>query len=227
MKVSEIFYSIQGEGTNIGVPSVFLRLAVCNLQCSWCDSRYTWDWERYDYNKEVKEMNVSKVCERIQEYDCRHLVITGGEPMLQQSELASLLPPLQQCGFDFEIETNGTIVPTEPLVNSIGQWNVSPKTSNSENSVDCRERSEAYAYFRKLPNAYFKYVVSSDEDLNEIMNLIAKYQIPRSRVILMPEASSEHELLEKNAWLSAICKINGFRFTTRLQIILYGNKRGT
>ncbi len=116
MDVSEIFYSVQGEGVNAGLPSVFLRLAVCNLQCSWCDTKYTWDWKQYDYNKEVHKMNAEQIKEQILKYGCRHIVITGGEPMLQQEELAGLLVSLKKVGFEAEIETNGTILPNDSMV---------------------------------------------------------------------------------------------------------------
>jgi 7-carboxy-7-deazaguanine synthase len=224
LKVSEIFYSIQGEGPTIGVPSVFLRLAVCNLQCSWCDTKYSWDWEHYDYAKEVTEMNEEEVARKILGYGCRHLVVTGGEPMLQQEELVLLLEKLR--GFHVEVETNGTIRPNKEMVSLVDQWNVSPKLSNSGNSVKVREIPECYAFFRRQNNAHFKYVVEDREDLGEILELVAKYEIPREKVILMPESTSPELLREKSAWLADICKSEGFRFTTRLHIILYGNKRG-
>ena len=86
----EIFYSLQGEGASIGVPTVFLRLATCNLTCTWCDTRYTWDWQGYDYDKEVMSLPVEDVEKRVLEFGCPRLVITGGEPMMQQKALASL-----------------------------------------------------------------------------------------------------------------------------------------
>lgn len=225
MKISEIFYSIQGEGTNTGVPSVFLRLAVCNLQCSWCDTKYSWDWKNYDYDKEVKEMSVEKVSKEIHRFDCKHLVITGGEPMLQQGELGMLTPSLKKEGYEFEMETNGTILPNKDLVDTVDQWNVSPKLANSDNSEELREIPKCYAFFRNQKNAFFKYVVESESDLNEILALIEKYNLPRERVILMPEAKTESSLNEKSAWLIERCKKEGLRFSTRLHIILYGNQR--
>lgn len=227
MKVSEIFYSVQGEGPNIGVPSVFLRLAVCNLRCSWCDTKYTWDWNNYDYDKEVAEMKMEEVRERILQHNCKHLVITGGEPMLQQQEVGALLTSLkEEDDFYAEIETNGTIAPNGCHLEEImDQWNVSPKTSNSGNSQELREIPKCYEYFRKMPNAYFKYVVKNEHDLSEILELVSKYDLPRSRMILMPEAVTESAIREKSGWLVERCKSEGFRFSTRLHIILYGNKR--
>lgn len=227
MKVSEIFYSIQGEGPNIGVPSVFLRLAVCNLQCSWCDTKYSWDFQHYDYGKEVIEIDEDQVSKLILEYNCRRLVVTGGEPMLQQDELAPLLFRLKEKGFEIEVETNGTIMPKEEMMRAVDQWNVSPKLESSGNISLVREMPECYLYFSNTPNAYFKYVVESPDDLGEILSLVRKYKIARERVILMPESTSPELLREKSAWVAEICKEEGFRFTTRLHIILYGNRRGT
>jgi 7-carboxy-7-deazaguanine synthase len=226
VKISEIFYSIQGEGPNIGVPSVFLRLAVCNLKCSWCDTKYSWDWEHYDYDKEVTEMDADEAAKKILGYDSRHLVVTGGEPMLQQEELFPVLRNLGEKGFFIEVETNGTMLPTGEISRVVDQWNVSPKLANSGNSLSAREKSECYNLFGQLSNSYFKFVVENSEDLGEILELVAKYGIPRDRVILMPESTSPESLREKSAWLAEVCRSEGFRFTTRLHIILYGNKRG-
>ncbi len=225
MKVSEIFYSIQGEGPTTGLPSVFLRLAICNLQCSWCDTKYSWDWKNYDYDKEVKEMSYEEVLKEILRYSCKRLVITGGEPMLQQKELTGLTLELSKTGYVIEVETNGTILPTEDFARSVMQWNVSPKLANSDNPLEQREIGECYQFFSNLSNAFFKYVVENQSDLSEIQSLVEKYNLPRERVILMPEARTEESLKEKSAWLVEKCKKEGFRFSTRLQIALYGNQR--
>ena len=110
MKVSEIFSSIQGEGPHAGKPSIFLRTALCNLKCVWCDTKYTWDWDNYDYSKEVHELPIEKVIEKIKEFEPKHLVITGGEPLIQQNDIASLLSKLGDDYF-VEVETDCTIIP--------------------------------------------------------------------------------------------------------------------
>ena len=117
----------------MGVPSVFLRLATCNLSCRWCDTKYTWDWQNFDYETEVVDLEESEVQAKIQAFDCSHLVITGGEPMLQQAGLAPLVKSLSEEGYTFEVETNGTIVPALEMLRYIGHWNVSPKLRTSGN----------------------------------------------------------------------------------------------
>ena len=226
MKVSEIFHSIQGEGPNAGKPAVFLRMALCNLTCEWCDTKYTWDWKAYDYEKEVKEMNDDEVKTKILQFDTRHLVLTGGEPMLQQKHLLPLLRSLKETGFYIEVETNGTVIPLDGMVALMDQWNVSPKLENSGNSVSARERPECYLFFNRLSNAYFKYVVRDSEDLTEVQSLAEKYAIPFGKIILMPEARTPEELAERTRWLKNASKERGYSFSTRLQIELWGNRRG-
>lgn len=226
MKVSEIFYSIQGEGINAGKPAVFLRLALCNLKCGWCDTKYTWDWRQYSYDTEVKPMSVDQVLNEIIRFDCNHLVITGGEPLLQQDDLVKLAGELKAANFYIEIETNGTILPQTDLTEQIDQWNVSPKLENSGNPAAEREIPSAYLFFSGLKNSYFKFVMESEEDLTEIQSLARKYRIRKEKMILMPQASTKDELHRRSARLIEICKETGYRFGPRLQVQLWGAARG-
>ena len=164
----EIFYSLQGEGPTAGTPSVFLRLATCNLACSWCDTKYTWDWEHYDYDQEVAALDADTIIEHILRFDCRRLIITGGEPLMQQRDLVPLVTALKAKGFQFEVETNGTIVPGSELVADIDQWNVSPKLRNSANPTERRELPNVLDTFCRLPAAFFKFVVEEPEDIKEV-----------------------------------------------------------
>ena len=223
----EIFHSLQGEGASIGTPSVFLRLALCNLTCSWCDTGYTWDWKRYDYEREVMELSLERVEESILGYGCRHLVITGGEPLLQQTGLVHLVRSLKEQGFTFEVETNGTIAPHPQMLEDIDQWNVSPKLGTSGNAPHRREIPEALLSFANVAGAYFKFVVAKLDDLEEISALVDRYTLPRAQVVLMPEGQTADALRERSQWLSKLCTEKGFRFTPRLHILLWGDKRGT
>ena len=222
----EIFHSIQGEGVSAGRPSVFLRLATCNLTCSWCDTKYTWDWERYDYREQIVSLDTSDVRRRLDAMPCRHLVVTGGEPMLQQAELAPLARSLSDGGWSIEVETNGTIAPDEEMAAAVSQWNVSPKTANSGNREDRREDSDALRAFAALPEVYFKFVVADPADVDEVAALVERHRLPESRVLLMPEGTTAKAIRERGVWVAEQCVRRGYRFTTRLHIVLWGDERG-
>ena len=210
----------------MGVPSVFLRLSTCNLTCRWCDTKYTWDWANFDYQTEVLELEASEVQNKIQAFKCPHVVITGGEPLLQQAELEPLVSSLANVDFTFEVETNGTIAPSSGLLNHIDQWNVSPKLRTSGNALEERLVPMALEAFARLPNAFFKFVAAAESDIDEVCGLRDQYNIPPNRVLLMPEGRTPEALQRKNEWLSEACMKHGFRFTTRLHIILWGDQRG-
>ncbi len=226
MKVSEIFNSVQGEGPNMGKPAVFLRMALCNLICEWCDTKYTWDWKHYDYDKEVREMTVEQVKAEIVKYGVNHLVFSGGEPMLQQNDVLPLLASLKVMNFYIEVETNGTIIPRKEMIEIVNQWNVSPKLKNSGNSRAHREKGEGYRFFNQLDNSYFKYVISSPQDLFEVQALALKYGITGKKIILMPEARTKEQLEERTKWLEGVSKQMHYSFSTRLHVELWGNHRG-
>jgi len=226
MKISEIFSSIQGEGIHAGKPSVFLRTALCNLKCVWCDTKYTWDWDNYDYSKEVHEIPIEKVIEKIKEFEPKHIVITGGEPLIQQNDIALLLSKLGDDYF-VEVETDCTIIPDSVMLEHVNHWNVSPKTSNSENSREAREIPQCYDFFVKLENSVFKFVIEKESDLVEIDVLITKYSIPKNKILLMPQASTKDELNLKKEEIEKIAMANGLLFSSRLQVERWGNQRGT
>ncbi len=222
----EIFHSLQGEGVTAGRPSVFLRLATCNLACSWCDTKYTWDWDSYDYEREVVSLSVSEVEERVMEFRCPRLVITGGEPLMQQGRLGPLASSLKRQGFYCEVETNGTLAPSAEMVDSVSQWNVSPKLSNSGNRTERREVAGPLAAFRDLGNAYFKFVVVDPPDVDEVSALVDRYGIPAGQVVLMPEGTTADALTRRSTWLAEACTERGYRFSTRLHILLWSDERG-
>ena len=225
MKISEIFESIQGEGNNAGKPAVFLRIAECNLKCVWCDTKYTWDWKNYDYSKEVNEMSIKEVRQSLEQFRIRHLVITGGEPLMQQDDLAELLTFLKP-EFYVEVETNGTILPNNALSTLVDQWNVSPKTKNSGNPLEMCEVNECYTFFSKKKNCYFKYVVESEDDLIEINQFISKYSLKKDRVLLMTQAITKEEILAKENNVFTISKKNSLGFSPRLHVMKWGSQRG-
>ena len=225
MQINEIFKSIQGEGPNFGKPAIFLRTAQCNLKCTWCDTKYTWDWKNYDYTKEVKEMTIEEIKERLIDLEIKHLVITGGEPLLQQDDLADLLSFLKP-DFYVEIETNCTILPNKMLTDLVDQWNVSPKTENSGNPLELYENDECYYFFANQENCFFKYVVENESDIPEIKKFVAKYNIPENRVQLMTQASTKEEISVREKSISELAKANNFLFSPRLHVAMWGAQRG-
>ncbi len=240
LKVSEIFHSIQGEGRFAGIPSIFLRLSTCNLKCSWCDTKYTWDWENYDINKEIKEFRIEEVIEKIHGFsDTNHIVITGGEPLLQQDKLVLLLTSLKEKrkegdniskNYYIEIETNGTVTPLKEMIILVDNWNISPKTSNSDNKTLGINLEGYYkkslSFYVDLKNAFFKFVIDKLDDMKEIELMIQKYSLPKERVILMPQAINKEKLLEKTVWINEYAKRNNFIFSSRMQVLLWNNQRG-
>ncbi len=225
MQVNEIFKSIQGEGPNFGKPAIFLRTAQCNLKCTWCDTKYTWDWKNYDFQKEVKEMTIDEVKDAIYALEIKHLVITGGEPLLQQDDLADLLSFLKP-DFYVEVETNCTILPNKMLTDLVDQWNVSPKTKNSGNPLELCENNECYYFFANQKNCFFKYVVENETDIPEIKKFVTKYKIPEKRVQLMAQASTKEEISMREKSISELAKSHNFEFSPRLHVAMWGSQRG-
>ena len=225
MQINEIFKSIQGEGPNFGKPAIFLRTAQCNLKCTWCDTKYTWDWDNYDYTKEVKEMTLEEIKDQVLDLEIKHLVITGGEPLLQQDDLADLLSFLKP-DFYVEIETNCTILPNKMLTDLVDQWNVSPKTKNSGNPLELYDNDECYYFFANQENCFFKYVVEDESDIPEIKKFVAKYNIPENRVQLMTQASTKEEISLREKSISELAKANNFLFSPRLHVAMWGAQRG-
>jgi 7-carboxy-7-deazaguanine synthase len=222
----EIFTTLQGEGITIGVPSVFVRLSGCSLACTWCDTRYTWDWARYDPRLETVQVEVPDVANQLVETGVLNVVITGGEPLLQRRQLVQLASLLKDAGRRVEVETSGTIRPQPDLANVIDQWNVSPKLANSANALEKRRVHEALQWFAHQENAFLKFVVVSQSDLVEVDMLVRRYGVPPRRVLLMPEGRDSQTLAVRSGWIAGECVDRGFRFTTRLHVLLWGDERG-
>lgn len=224
----EIFASVQGEGVTCGLPSVFVRLALCNLRCSWCDTRYTWDWTAYDPATFILALPPEDVAARVIQRATgpRNVVVTGGEPLLQQRALVPLAQTLRAHGLRTEVETNGTIIPAEGLARAVDQWNVSPKLANSGNAPAQQEVPETLAWFAREPGAYFKFVIVQPEDVQEARALVERYGVPADRVVLMPEGTEPAALAMRSGWLVQAAVRLGYRFSPRLHILLWGDERG-
>ena len=208
MRVSEIFYSLQGEGESIGKPVVFLRLSGCHLRCTWCDSKFTWDF------KSGKTMTTAEIIKEIKKFPAKHLVITGGEPLIQQSALKELLEKIPN--YYVEMETSGSL--KSHIDDYIDHYNCSPKLSNSGNKEIRLEKFPA-------EKTYYKFVVSDEKNLQEIKSFIKKHRLKKDQIFLMPEGVTKRTIQEKSLWLAEICKKENLRFTPRLHINIWGNKR--
>jgi 7-carboxy-7-deazaguanine synthase len=171
-------------------------------------------------------MSAGAAMEKITSYGCKHLVLTGGEPLLHQRALAPLLASLKGAGFFVEVETNGTIAPSAELAASVDCFNVSPKISNSLVEEGARIRPDSLKALARSGKAWFKFVVCDQKDLAEIEGMLSEFSLPRDRVILMPEGIDATTLLARGRWLVDVCKERGFRFSLRLHILLWGNRRG-
>lgn len=233
LTVSEWFHSIQGEGRHAGAPSAFLRLGRCNLSCVWCDTPYTWDFERYDAREELHEHTVEELAGVLLGFGAPHLVLTGGEPLLQQKALAVLLAELdrraEQSGrprLFVEVETNGTVPPNGALLERVDHFNVSPKLASSGEPRERRVRLRALTTLRDTGRADLKLVVSAG-NLEEADALIAELAWPRERVVLMPEAGTRAELRERAGEISAAALRRRVRYSSRLHLELFDGRRGT
>jgi 7-carboxy-7-deazaguanine synthase len=224
VKIAEIFYSIQGEGSLVGVPSVFVRTSGCNLRCVWCDTPYT------SWRPEGSEVSLDVILAQIGAFpQARHVVLTGGEPMIMP-EVVELTERFRGRGLHITIETAGTVF--KPVHCDL--MSVSPKLSHSTPPGEWAATHERLRIqpdtLTRLLGAYqyqLKFVVAEPGDLEEIRALLDQLRADRSKVILMPEGIDANILRTRGAWLAEICKQEGFRFSPRLHVDLYGNTRGT
>ncbi len=226
MRIAEIFYSIQGEGALAGVPSVFVRTSGCNLRCAWCDTPYA-SWE-----PEGADMSIEAVIAEAERYPARHVVVTGGEPMIAP-DIVPLTEALRGIGLHITVETAGTVY--APVACDL--MSISPKLANSTpRERDGGRWAAAHDRLRIQPEVLgrlmhdydyqLKFVVAAPSDLEEVRALADVLYAPRDRIMLMPEGASAAVLAERAAWLIEVCKREGFRYSPRLQVELWGNRRG-
>jgi 7-carboxy-7-deazaguanine synthase len=228
MRISEIFYSIQGEGRLLGVPSVFVRTSGCNLRCRWCDTPYT-SWQ-----PDGNTLSVKKILDEVARYPTRHVVITGGEPLLAP-DIDELTVQLKRRDAHITVETAATIY--KPLVGDL--ISMSPKLANStpwqrskgEFAAMHEKRRLNYQVMQRFIDGYdyqLKFVVDRKKDLAEVRSVVEQLRnVDAARVMLMAQGIKQSELDRKARWIVESCKMYGFSYTPRLHIQLFGNRRGT
>jgi organic radical activating enzyme len=246
MAVSEYFYSLQGEGRTMGIPAIFLRLTGCNMMCggqgvekdgkmrdgaTWiCDTIAVWmKGTTYTFEELVSEMNTKiDLIRRLQEGV--HLVITGGEPLLQQDRIVAFLAYLEEeysCQPVVEIETNASFLPIKALDDRVHYWNTSPKLQNSGMKKDLRIHTDILGWFNQNPKTMFKFVLSSKEDFDEIFQeFIGDLGLDKTKIVLMPAADSIEQLLEQNELVASICIKHQIRMCTRLHVEIWNKLTG-
>jgi 7-carboxy-7-deazaguanine synthase len=228
MRIAEIYRSIQGEGLLTGEPSVFVRSSGCNLRCWFCDTPYT-SWQ-----PEGSDMAVDEIVAQVEEWDTRHVVVTGGEPMLF-AELVPLCARLREIGRHVTVETAGTLY----LPVACDLMSISPKFASSAPAAELhphwhrRHQRERHRpdVIRRLLSEYqyqMKFVIDTLDDLDEVSAYLDEFpQISRDRVLLMPQGFDQEQLEARAAWLRPYCEANGFVFCPRKQIEWFGPVRGT
>jgi len=227
VKIAEIFYSIQGEGTLVGVPSVFVRTSGCNLRCTWCDTPYA-SWQ-----PEGRDLSIEQIAGEVHGFSAaRHVVVTGGEPMISP-EIAVLTEQFHRASMHISIETAGTVY--APVACDL--MSISPKLANStphqRDGGRWAAQHERLRYqpeiLRRLMAEYpyqLKFVVQGQGDLQEIEEMVESLAASRRRVMLMPEGTSREVVHERGLWLAEVCKAGGYRYSPRLHVDLWGDKRG-
>lgn len=235
LMVNEIYGPVlQGEGPDTGRPFVFLRVAGCNLNCSWCDTPYSWDWKRYDMKAERHKEPTTVVAEAVHQLQgtssTAGLVVTGGEPMLQAEALAELfgyLDPLRRVA----IETNGTYAPSHGLEPFVDIWVVSPKLENSGIPYDKRVKPGALGAFGALhylgDTVVLKAVAEAPGELDEVADLQELMNLPDRQVWVMPQGTTGQQIVSRARRLEKAVIERGWNMTLRHQVLLHGDKRAT
>lgn len=234
----EIFRSIQGEGPAIGRPRTFVRLSGCNLHCAWCDTAYTWNWlgtpfahennKKFEIGAEMIALTVVDTAARIKGQPSEGVVITGGEPLLQMQAVVELIDTLREDNHRawVDIETNGSIVPSDDLIDRIDYFVVSPKLAHSGNDAEIALKHDALSRFALLTSASFKFVAKDAADVAAAAAIVERYDFPPQRVYIMPEGTTSDALLKRGPTLIDAVIAHGFNYSDRLHIHLFGQKRG-
>jgi 7-carboxy-7-deazaguanine synthase len=242
LPINEIFGPVwQGEGRQTGQRCFFVRTATCNLECKWCDTPQTWVYSErkaekhsrinvpFDIKTESARMNVGEIVDTLDALGARAgdlIVISGGEPLLQQAGLAELLDRLAWYNYRVAIETAGTIVPSDYMQSWANiNWNVSVKLESSGNEEDKRIVPQAIRAFVQM-GVDFKFVVQTQKDAAEVEDLVREFDIPRDTVWIMPEGIDAVTILDRARKLERWVREQRFNLTLRQHVLLFGDERG-
>lgn len=231
--VSEVFGpTLQGEGPHAGQRVGFIRLGGCNLTCSWCDTPYTWDASRFNLRDELGRAPIAEVAATVKRMDVPRVVLSGGEPLLQDRQsygLLCLLRMLNEQGVKIDVETNGTLVPSEDIIDTVDLFVVSPKLIHAGMLPAHTIRAEPLAVFARLAEAgraVLKFVCKQPEDAHAACAVSDKHGFARNDVWIMPEGVTPISVAARARPLAEEAVLLGMNFTTRLHITLWGQERG-
>lgn len=230
LSIAEFFYdTIQGEGVNLGAPASFLRLQGCTQNCIWCDTREVWRYgNRYLFEEIFELIDKTDLVAKLRKG--QHLILTGGSPLNQQRELVAFIQEfIKVYGFKpyIEIENECVIMPSPAMISLVDCWNNSPKLSNSLNPRELRYRPAVLRRLAGLENSWFKFVVTSSGDIEELQKDFEAPGIfdPR-QIILMPEGATRGELESNREYVAFLAVMYGYRYTTREHVVLWDKKTG-
>nr|WSW48661.1 7-carboxy-7-deazaguanine synthase QueE [Streptomyces sp. NBC_01001] len=216
--------TFQGEGPSCGCPALFIRLSRCNLTCDWCDTKESWDWSQFDPRAVSKRMSVAELLAWALSSPVELVVITGGEPMIQQAKLIPLVQGLLTTGKRIEFETNGTFAPDPALLVDSVRFNVSPKLANSGVVEERRIVPAALEAFAASGQAAFKFVTRTVAELDEIGALVDRYGL--DPVYVMPEGTTPETLIETTRALADAVAARRWHLTQRLHVLAFPDPRG-
>lgn len=227
--VSEIFGpTLQGEGPWQGKPTIFLRLGRCNLSCNYCDTPYTWDWARYDPKSELTTLTLPEIISKIEQLagdNLRRLIVSGGEPLLQQKNLIRLLTALRMAGWKIGIESNGTISPEPALLDAIDLLAISPHLPANAGEMKGAIDLPKLGKILQQPKTILKIVVGSEASLQEAIELVTKIEIDNQKVWVMPEGTTPTEIITRTQHLATIAIQHTWNLSTRLHTLIWGDAR--
>lgn len=223
--VAEIFGpTFQGEGPSVGRRAMFVRLSRCQLSCAWCDTPFTWDRTRFDLDSESRRLSQEQVWQAVRNIPADLVVITGGEPLLQQEQLTWLIDMCRASKRRIEVETNGAVPPRRGVLGAAHQFNVGLKLANSGLPATRRIRPEPIRAFVASRKAVWKFVVVDPGDLDEIALLQRRFGL--DPIWVMPQGTSSDGVLAGMRELADPVLERGWNLTPRLHTLLWEDARG-